>query len=236
MLYDKEGKPLQDQMQGENESSVQEDFKGPGLLTSEIRAAIKEIKENKAVGVDDIPIEFWKVLGEKGMNEMIGLCKDIYEQGVWPADFTRGILIPIPKKINAVECEDHRTINLICHASKIILKILTKRVESKVREYIGQNQFGFKKGCGTRDAIGVMRMLCERSIEHGNDVYICFVDFEKAFDRVNWVKMMSVLTSLCIDWRDRRLIWDLYIRQEVVIRVADGDSEPGIIGRGVRQG
>src|SRR5437868_4856127 len=89
MLYDKEGKPLQDQMQGENESSVQENFKGPGLLSSEIRVAIKEIKENKAVGVDDIPIEFWKVLGEKGMNEMIGLCKDIYEQGVWPADFTR---------------------------------------------------------------------------------------------------------------------------------------------------
>ena len=236
MLYDKKGKPLQDQMQVEDESSVHEDFKGPGLLNNEIMAAIKEIKSNKAVGVDDIPIEFWKALEEKGMNELIGLCKEIYEQGVWPADFTRGILIPIPKKVNAIECEDHRTINLICHASKIILRVLTKRIESKTREYIGQNQFGFKKGCGTRDAIGVMRMLCERSIEHGNDVHICFVDFEKAFDRVNWVKMMSALKSLGIDWRDRGLIRDLYIRQEVVIRVADGDSEPGIIGRGVRQG
>jgi hypothetical protein len=42
-----------------------------------------------------------------------------------------------------------------------------------------------KRGCGTRDAIGVMRVLCERSLEHENDTYICFVDFEKAFDRVN---------------------------------------------------
>ena len=50
---------------------------------------------------------------------------------------------------------------------------------------MGHNQFGFKKGCGTRDAIGVMRMLCERSIEHGNDVHICFMDFQKALDRVN---------------------------------------------------
>jgi hypothetical protein len=73
-------------------------------------------------------------------------------------------------------------------------------------------------------------------LEHGNDVYICYVDFEKAFDRVNWVIMMDVLKSLQVDWRDRRLICELYMKQEAVIRVADGESEPGIIGRGVRQG
>ena len=145
MLYDKEGKPLQDQMQVECESLINEDFKDPRLLNSEIMAAVKEIKNNKAVGIDDIPIEIWKAIGEKGMKELLDLCKDIYEQGLWPDDFTRGIVIPIPKKVNAVECEDHRTINLICHASKIILRILTKRIESKAREYIGQNQFGFRK-------------------------------------------------------------------------------------------
>ena len=66
-----------------------------------------------------------------------------------------------------------------------MLKILTKRIESKAVGFIEKNQFGFRKGCGTRDAIGIMRVLCERSLEHGNDVYICFVDFEKAFDTVN---------------------------------------------------
>jgi Reverse transcriptase (RNA-dependent DNA polymerase) len=79
-------------------------------------------------------------------------------------------------------------------------------------------------------------VLCERSLEHGNDVYICFVDFEKAFDRVNWVKMMEVLKQIQVDWKDRRLISELYMRQQAVIRVADGESEPGVIGRGVRQG
>ena len=79
MLYDKKGKPLQDSMPVEDEYSVHEDFKGPGMLNNEIMAAIKEIKSNKAVGVDDITIEFWKALEEKGMNELIGLCKDIYE-------------------------------------------------------------------------------------------------------------------------------------------------------------
>src|SRR6267154_4838350 len=81
-----------------------------------------------------------------------------------------------------------------------------------------------------------MRTLCERRLEHGNEVYICFVDFEKAFDRVNRVKMFEIMKSLHIDWRDRILLQDLYMRQEVVVRVRGEDSDPGVIGRGVRQG
>ena len=110
-------------------------------------------------------------------------------------------MIPLPKTAHAIECGAHRTISLISHASKILLKILTKRVESKAKDYIGRNQFGFRKGYGTRDAIGVMRELCERNVEHGNKVYICFVDFEKVFDRVNWITMMDALKSLGIDWK-----------------------------------
>src|ERR1043165_6393374 len=85
------------------------------------------------------------------------------------------------------------------------------------------------------NVIGVMRMLCERSLEHGNDVHICFIDFEKAFDRVSWVKMMEALKNIQVDWRDRRMIQALYMNQEAVVKVADGESEPGVIGRGVRQ-
>src|SRR6059036_1579565 len=76
------------------------------------------------------------------------------------------------------------------------------------------------------------RTLCERSLECGNEVFICFVDFEKAFDRVNWVKMFEIRKSLHIDWRDRRLLQDLYMRQEAVVRTVGGDSDPGVIGRG----
>src|ERR1043165_6270645 len=100
------------------------------------------------------------------MAELVGLCRDMYEQGSWPKHFTRVVMIPIKKKKNAVECEDHRTISLISHASKIMLKILTKRIEAKAKDFIGRNQFGFRKGRGTREAIGVLRMLCERSLEN----------------------------------------------------------------------
>ena len=67
-------------------------------------------------------------------------------------------------------------------------------------------------------------------------MYICFVDFEKTFDRVDWIKMFEILENLHIYWKDRRLLQDLYMRQEAVVRIANRESDPGIIGRGVRQG
>ena len=67
-------------------------------------------------------------------------------------------------------------------------------------------------------------------------MYICFVDFGKAFDRVNWIKMLGTLKKIGVDWRDRRMIAELYMNQEAVIRVGNDETDSGIIGRGVRQG
>jgi hypothetical protein len=78
--------------------------------------------------------------------------------------------------------------------------------------------------------------MCERSLDHENKVYICFMYFEKAFDRVDWVKMFEILKNLHVHWKDRRLLQDLYMKQEVVIRIAKEESDPGMIGRGVRKG
>jgi hypothetical protein len=72
-------------------------------------------------------------------------------------------------------------------------------LSQKANEFKSKNQLGFRKGCGPRDTMGVMRVLCEMSLEHDNEVHICFVDFEKAFSRVNWIKMMGVLKQLQVD-------------------------------------
>jgi antitoxin component of MazEF toxin-antitoxin module len=134
-LYDEEHKPTEEEIKMEEEDQVQEDSKGPALLESEIREAIKEMKSKKAEGIDGIPAEILKTLGLEAMKEVIQLCKDMYDQGQWPKDFTRSIIIPIPKKPNAMKCEEYRTISLISHASKIMLKILAKRMEIKVQVY-----------------------------------------------------------------------------------------------------
>ena len=236
-LYDTENAPTENDMSGKPSTEDADDL-GPSLLREEIEQAIKEMKTGKAEGIDNIPVEMIQNLGEKAKAELVKLCQQIYTSGEWPQDFMKTVIIPLQKKPNATDCSDHRTISLISHAAKILLKIITKRLESKVQavNFLGQDQFGFRKGRGTREAIAALRSMGERSLENGNDLFVCYVDYEKAFDRVNWCKLMRVLEKLGVDERDRQLIKNLYLGQSVVIRIAGEDSDPAKLGRGVRQG
>ena len=65
---------------------------------------------------------------------------------------------------------------------------------------------------------------------------ICFIDWQKAFDRVKWTKLMQILKRTGIDWRERRLISKLYVDQRVKVRLDRGETRSVQIGRGVRQG
>ena len=73
------------------------------------------------------------------------------------------VIILIEKKRGAQDCVDFRAISLVSHASNIVLKILTCRLESTTESYLGKDQFGFSNGCGTRDAIAALRVLYERN-------------------------------------------------------------------------
>jgi len=234
-LYNTDEKP--DSVDIGEEGNTAED-QGPDLLTEEILLALKEMKNKKAESSDNIPVEMLRCLDGKATTKLIDVCKTIYTTGTWPTDFVQSIMLLLEKKPNATRCENFRTITIISHAAKILLKVLQKRIKAKVDtvSFLSDDQFGFRKGTGTRDAIGTLRVLTERSLEVDRDVYVCFVDYEKAFDRVDWKKLMRVLKRLGVDYRDRRLIGNLYMGQRFRVRIEEEDSDLGIIGRGTRQG
>jgi len=126
--------------------------------------------------------ELLKCMGNTAVKVFIHLCQKLYETGKWPADFLQTVIIPLEKKPNATECNDFRTISLLRHAAKVLIRVLTKHIEAKanVINHIGKDQFGFRKGKGTRDAIATLRVLGERSLQRWKDLRICFVDYEKA--------------------------------------------------------
>ena len=93
-----------------------------------------------------------------------------------------------------------------CYEAKIIAKILRRRIERKIEDVLGEDQFAFRKGKGTRDAIGMMRIIAERTLEIDEGLCICFIDWQKVFDCVNWTKLMQILKRSGIDWCERRLI------------------------------
>ena len=119
----------------------------------------------------------------------------------WPQDFTEVTIIALKKKTKATKSSDHRTISLIAHTAKIIAKIrvLRRRIEKKIENVLGEDQFGLRRGKGTRDAIGMMRIIAELTLEIEEKLCVCFIDWQKAFDRVNWTKLMQILKRIDID-------------------------------------
>jgi len=123
---------------------------------------------------------------------------------------------------------------LLSHASKILIQIIADRLINKGKMYLREDH-GFRRRVETRDAIGVMRVLTKRSIEHNQTIYVGFVDNEK-FGRINLKKMIEILNNIGVDWRDGRLIKELYMNQKAIVRVDNLLSDECEIGRGNVQG
>ena len=82
--------------------------------------------------------------------------------------------------------------------------------------------------------VHVSRIIAERILEIDEELCVCFIDWQKAFDSVNWTKLMQTLKRTGIDWRERRLISKLYMDQRVKVRLDRGETRSVQIGRGVR--
>ena len=88
--------------------------------------------------------------------------------------------IPIPKKGKTKECSNYRTIALISHASKVVLKILQARLQQYVNHELPDVQAGLRKGRGTRDQMANMHWIIKKAREFQKNVYFCFIDYAKA--------------------------------------------------------
>ena len=96
----------------------------PDILEYEVKWALGSITMNKASGDDGILVELFQSLKDNAVKLLHSICQQIWKTQQWPQDWKRSVFIPIPKKGNAKECSNYRTIALISHASKVMLKIL----------------------------------------------------------------------------------------------------------------
>ena len=136
----------------------------------------------------------------------------------------------MPKK-----CSSYHTIILISHASKVILKILQARLQQYMIQELPDTQAGFRKGRGTRDQIDNIRWIMEKARELQKNIYICFIDYAKAFAvwiTINW----KILKEMRIPNHLTCLLRNLYAGQEATVRTGHGTTDWFQIGKGVRQG
>ena len=95
----------------------------PDILVCKVKWTLGSISTNKDSGGDGIPEELFQILNDDAVKMLYSVCQQIWKTQQWPQDWKRSVFIPIPKKGNAKECSNYRTITLISHASKVMLKI-----------------------------------------------------------------------------------------------------------------
>ena len=118
----------------------------------------------------------WKMMLWKCCTQY---ARKIWKTQQWPQDWKRSVFIPIPKKGDAKECSNYRTIALISHSSKVMLKILQARLQQYVNRELPDVQAGFRKGRGTRDQIANIHCIMKKAREFQKNIYFCFIDYAK---------------------------------------------------------
>ena len=123
------------------------------ILECEVKWTLGSITTNKASGGDGIPVELFQFLKDDAVKVLHSICQQIWKTQQWPQDWKRSIFLPIPKKGLAKECSNYRTIAVISHASKVMLKILQARLQQYMNLELPDVQAGFRKGLGTSDQV-----------------------------------------------------------------------------------
>ena len=116
------------------------------ILACEVKLALVSITTNKARGGDGIPVELFQILKDDAVKVLHSICQQIWQTQQWPQDWKRSIFIPIPKKGNAKECSNYRTVALISHASKVMLNIVNHQenahqTHNEISPHICQNGY-----------------------------------------------------------------------------------------------
>ena len=143
------------------------------ILECEVKWALESITTNKANGGDGIPVELFQILKDDAVKVLHSTCQQIWKTQQWPQDWKRSVFIPIPKKGNAKECSNYRTVVLISHTSKVMLKIVQARLQQYMNCELPYVQAGFRKDRGSRDQIANIHWIIEKGRECHRNICCC---------------------------------------------------------------
>ena len=152
------------------------------ITVEEIRLALQNMKSGKAGGPSGV-VKEQLIASRHGEEVLHHIANKILGRVSMPKDWMVSTLIPIYKgKGDVTECGSYRGVKLLEHGMKVVERVFEQRLRNIIK--IDKMQFGFMPGKGTTDAIFIARRMQESYMEKKKKLYMCFVDLEKAFDRV----------------------------------------------------
>ena len=205
------------------------------ITEDEIREAMDKMKKKKAAGPTGITFELIKAAGIEGIKWLTEVCNAVIRDGGIPEDWKKSWMTAVYKgKGDAMDCGSYRGIKLLEHAMKIMERVLESRLRSQVE--IDNMQFGFTPGKSTTDAIFILRQLQEKYLSKKKELWMAFVDLEKAFDRVPRDVVWWALRYMGIGEGLIQVIRSMYHGVKTAVKFSGGETRFFDVGVGVHQG
>ena len=204
------------------------------ILECKVKWALEALPRTKLEEVMEFQLSYFKS-SEMMLWKYCTQYASKFGKQQWPQDWKRSVFTPIQKKGNPKECSNHCIIALLSHTSKEMLKILEARLQQYMNCELPDVQAGFRKGRGTRDQIANIRWIIEKAREFQKNIYLCFIDYTKAFDCIDH-KLWKILKEMGIPDHLTCLLRNLYSDQEATVRTGQGTTDWFQKGKGIHQG
>ena len=145
-------------------------------------------------------------------------------------------MIKLPKEGDLTECNNQRGVTLMAVAAKVLGRIIITRIRDRMDNKLCQEQAGFRKDRGTTEQIFILRNVIEQCIEWNAKLYVCFVDFEKAFDSVDRSVLWRIMRSYSIPEKIVKMAQVMYSGSECTVIImgqvcTDGSRSRPVLNR-----
>ena len=205
------------------------------VVRNEIVEAMPNMKSEKATGTSEVSVEMIVASGEIEVQVMMELCQRVLDDRGMPDEWKTSVMLSIFKgKSDVMSCGSYRGVKLLEHAMKIVERVLERRIRTLVN--LNKIQFGFMPGKGTVDAILIVRRMQEEYQKKNKKLYMCFVNMEKAFDRVprkvmEWAMRKKGLSEVIV-----RAVMSMYNGAKTRVMMGSAYSEEFEVKVDVHQG
>ena len=208
------------------------------LQREEVVSALGGLKRKVAAGRDGLTaemvccgslVEFWWCL--------YNWC---WKFGMIPTEWQKSVVVPIPKKQKSGPCrvDEFRGISLVSVPYKVLCSIVQRRMVEVVEEQglVAEEQGGFRRGRGCRDQVLSLMLLGQIKARSGRGMFATFIDFRKAYDRVDRSKLWQCLRDSGFCGRALSFLQAAYRSLSCEVRIDSLLSESFTVSRGLRQG
>ena len=210
---------------------------GEKIWEKECFESILTFSNDKSPGSDGLPIEFYKAFWPEIKELLCSVYNSSFSEKSLPNSMRRSVITLLPKKgKDLLSLKNWRPISLLNSDYKILAKLLSLRIQKVLPKLISNDQYGFLKGRFIGENIRLFIDIQNFCRAHHIEGVALSIDFEKAFDMIDWEFLYYALNIFGFDQAFIQWVQLLYFNIDGCVINNGFSSNPFEIQRGVRQG